>query len=211
MVKTRWRDKDSSATKRREALRKEENKQARRDSTQVKYSFFQSYNCPLFSFDTQNIECAFTRMFPMGLTKMGPCSSHRIVNIPQAEFLTTATPANARQAVLHRISDTHQEIIFVQPVTGKYVAASKASVRAPLLKKGGNPFALLSAMSGTKRKPEEAESAVPASAEAASGQVEAAAGSSVGDSVNVAAAEDGKKRRKRSKQRSGAATIADAE
>lgn len=32
MVKTRWRDKDSTATKRREALRKEENRAARRES-----------------------------------------------------------------------------------------------------------------------------------------------------------------------------------
>ena len=125
----------------------------------------------------------------------------------QAEFLTTATPANARQAVLHRISETHQEIIFVQPVTGKYAAASKASVREPLLKKGGNPFALLSAMSGTKRKSEEVESVASAPVEVAPAAASSSASSSGGDN----AAKDGKKRRKRSKQQSGAAAVNDAE
>ncbi len=134
---------------------------------------------------------------------------HLQMKYAQAEFLTTATPANARQAVLHRISETHQEIIFVQPVTGKYAAASKASVREPLLKKGGNPFALLSAMSGTKRKSEEVESVASAPVEVAPAASEAA--SSASSSGSDISAEDGKKRRKRSKQRSGAAVVNDAE
>lgn len=191
MVKTRWRDKDSSATKRREALRKEENKQARRESTQVKQTYLPC-------------QCSHT------LRRLATHDRSARINYTQAEFLTTATTANARQAVLHRISETHQEIIFVQPVTGKYAAASKASVREPLLKKGGNPFALLSAMSGSKRKSEEAESATPAPVEVAPVSASSpSASASGGDNIN--AAEDGKKRRKRSKQRSGAAVVADAE